>query len=66
VVHTARGEVYRVWIAQSGFDDVSGVDFVTFDFEARPAPPMCSTGACVVREDCCNTRHSCISGTCQY
>ena len=66
VVRTARGQGYRVRIVQSGFDAVGGVDFVTFDFEAIPLTCATDGAACVVRDDCCNSRHSCIAGTCQY
>ena len=66
VVRTARGEVYRLRIVESGFDVVARVAFVTFDFEATPATCAEGGAACAVRDDCCNTRHSCISGTCQY
>ncbi|MDP1826754.1 MAG: hypothetical protein Q8L48_26015 [Archangium sp.] len=68
IVRTDRDQAYRVWIARSGFDEVALTDYVLFDFEARPAPATCAADAqpCVVRDDCCNTRHSCSSGVCQY
>ena len=66
VVRTAQGAIYGVRVVQSGFDAVGGVDFVTFDFEAVPVTCATDGAACTVRDDCCNSRHSCISGTCQY
>lgn len=65
IIRTERDQAYRAWIAQSGFDEAALTDYVVFDFEARPSP-ACSSTTCVVRDDCCNTRHSCVSGVCQY
>ena len=65
IIRTERDQAYRAWIAQSGFDEAALTDYVVFDFEALPSPE-CSSTNCVVRDYCCNTRHSCVSGVCQY
>lgn len=66
IVRTERDQAYRVWIAQSGFDEAALTDYVVFDFEARPALAECSATTCIVRDDCCNSRHSCKAGVCEY
>ncbi len=65
VVRTERDGVFRIWVARSAWDGPDALHFVDFDF----APVAACSGegqACVVREDCCNSRHSCLAGACGY
>ncbi len=68
IVRTEPGRGHRMWIAESGFDQLAGVDYAIIDFDQQPGLATCSieNQACAERNDCCNTRHSCISGVCQY
>ena len=77
VVGTESG-AFRMWIVESGWDNTSQTNFVLIDYvaDARLMVPggaaagasQCAleNQACQVRDDCCNSRHSCLSGRCQY
>ena len=68
VVRTEPGRAYRMWIAESGFDQTRGADYAILDFDKQSGPATCSIEqeACAERDDCCNSRHSCVAGRCTY
>lgn len=74
VLRRSNAGLVRLWVAQSGYDTEAKQWFITFDYSLEPSAgaagtgPVCSgdQGPCVIRDHCCNSRHSCIAERCQY
>lgn len=67
VVTTGWDTAYRVRILESGWVEATDTDDMVFEFDRYPAPAACVVQAgCVVSRDCCNRRHTCFSGVCDY
>lgn len=66
IVRTESDTVFKLRIVENG-RDAEG-DFVRFEY--TPVTPICPQGEgdqrCLTTHECCNRRHTCRAGSCQY